>query len=485
MWQTGLEDADTRRQRIAQALDQSAQNHWVRLRQGPLQLKAAPIDQELLLYRVDNGRLLGELTERLSQGAESISDLRRQESQARTQTLLHQLLVAKASDPQGPILQELERLGAQTEPLLISADGIVINGNRRLAAMRELLRRDPNRYRTFLRPLAAVLPADAKRADLEFAEASLQMAPETKLNYGWIERRLKLREHSSNQDQGERWILEAYRINDIRQIQTELAELELAEAFLRYVNKAHQYSSISDCEELFKGLRQQLNSLSRKQAKAWRLIGFALISNRRQMDSSQRLQFPFSEPGHKAMPGLALTRLADTLTPAPRGQHSLSTQPDSQPGQPLLKALRHGLRREDQQQLTDLLLEAIDHAKIIARAGSAPQKLLHSLRHCRKLIHRLNPQAISRAERNALRAELKALSIQAKILTSRPSSAISAQAHQSSPSTNPSSRESKPRPRSNRRHPSAARGSNPLDKFLGKLQQVLKARPRFKARRRR
>lgn len=461
MWQTGLEDAQERRQRIAQALRQSDQSHWVRLRQGPLRLAAAPISQELLIYRVDNGRLLGELTERLSQRAESISDLRRQESQAQTQTLLHELLVTKANDPHGPILQELERLRAQTEPLLISADGIVINGNRRLAAMRELLRRDKERYTAFLQPIAAVLPADTEPADLEFAEASLQMAPETKLSYGWIERRLKLREHISNQDQGEAWILEAYRISDARQIKTELNELELAEDFLTLLNKSHQYSLVSDCEELFKGLAEQLKNLSRRQSKTWRLIGLALINNRHRIEPSQRLQFPFREPANKAIPSLALTRLANTLKP------SSSAKRNQRPGKPLTKALQRELDKGDQKQLTDLLIEAIDHARMIARTGSAPQKLLHALRQCRKLIHRINPQTISDAEQRELRAELKALSIQSKILTNSQSSlgnpTANSRALSASPATNANNTK-------RRRQRPAQRNSRLLDK----LQQLFK-----------
>jgi hypothetical protein len=125
--------------------------------------------------------------------------------------------VEKARDPQGPILQELERLAVQTEPLLMDAEGVVVNGNRRLAAMRWLLAVDAQRYSRFEQPMAAVLPPEVERADLEFIEAALQMAPETKLAYSWLDRRLKLREQREQLGLADAWIVEAFRMDEPEQ----------------------------------------------------------------------------------------------------------------------------------------------------------------------------------------------------------------------------------------------------------------------------
>jgi hypothetical protein len=46
-------------------------------------------------------------------------------------------------------MTELEREARQVEPLLVTAEGLVVNGNRRLAAMRALQLRDPVRYAGF------------------------------------------------------------------------------------------------------------------------------------------------------------------------------------------------------------------------------------------------------------------------------------------------------------------------------------------------
>ena len=127
--------------------------------------------------------------------ARPLSELKGRSETAEVQAILRSLLIEKARDPDGPVYDELEKHRRQTEPLLIQYDGTVLNGNRRLAAMRELLGRDEAHYGRFSTVQVAVLPADLQQNELEFIEAALQMAPDLKLDYSWINRRLKLRQH--------------------------------------------------------------------------------------------------------------------------------------------------------------------------------------------------------------------------------------------------------------------------------------------------
>src|SRR5690606_12464757 len=75
----------------------------------------------------------------------------------------------------------------QREPILISSSGIVVNGNRRLSAMRELLRKaDGSVDERFTNIRCAVLPPDVSRDEIDDIEADLQARPQTKLDYDWI-----------------------------------------------------------------------------------------------------------------------------------------------------------------------------------------------------------------------------------------------------------------------------------------------------------
>ena len=64
-----------------------------------------------------------------------------------------------------PIMIQLQD-EKQREPLLITCRGVIVNGNRRLAAMRELLAREPGKFRHFSHVDCAVLPSNASPDDL-------------------------------------------------------------------------------------------------------------------------------------------------------------------------------------------------------------------------------------------------------------------------------------------------------------------------------
>ncbi len=220
--------ASRRNDMISTAIEKTRlPKHYVRSETGYLALPVITVGNPALSYRADNGRILLEVATYAKAHGRTVDDVKANADDADIQRALHDLLIEKARDARGPIFAELEAHGRQTEPLLISSDGIVVNGNRRLASMRVLLDRDPVRYTAFAEITAAVLPDTITTEAIEFIEAALQMAPDLKLSYSWINRRLKLREHA--QDLPREKITEAYRFDDASEIDRELAELQLAE----------------------------------------------------------------------------------------------------------------------------------------------------------------------------------------------------------------------------------------------------------------
>ena len=88
-----IENPAKRRDRIEKACSGVVPDHWISLRHGPTQLPTVHLDQELLVYRVDNGRLLAALQEQFSQHPAELNRLHQQEAKADTQELLHRLLL--------------------------------------------------------------------------------------------------------------------------------------------------------------------------------------------------------------------------------------------------------------------------------------------------------------------------------------------------------------------------------------------------------
>ena len=81
-------------------------------------------------------------------------------------------------------LKEDLRDRGQQDPAIITAEGVLINGNRRTAALRSLYQKDDWLKARYVQCL--VLPEDAQTDELVDLEAELQIARDFKQGYSWI-----------------------------------------------------------------------------------------------------------------------------------------------------------------------------------------------------------------------------------------------------------------------------------------------------------
>ena len=105
------------------------------------------------------------------------------------QTAQHKILT---SQPEFDELQEDLRRRGQQEPAVITAEGVLINGNRRAAALRSLLDDYGELDGRYIRCL--VLPGDASLEELVLLETELQVAPDFKQQYSWVNECLLIEE---------------------------------------------------------------------------------------------------------------------------------------------------------------------------------------------------------------------------------------------------------------------------------------------------
>ena len=389
---------------IRQAAKQPLGQHWVTLKQGPQQIPIVELDQNLLLYRADNGRLLAELGQRFAGQQDRIKELKLSEESTETQDLLHGLLISKAADPKGPILEELRRLAVQTEPLLADATGVVINGNRRLSAMRLLLTEDESRYKRFLRPQVAVLPKGVSREDLEYLETALQLAPETKLPYGWVERRLKLRHQTRELGLDAAWVKEAYRLGSEQQLKQELAELDLVEAFLTHWHGTScEYPVVAKSETLFEGLCAQLDALKGPTRTLWTTIGLLLIHQRQHLPSTADRLYPFAAPAGAALPLQVLQHLAAELA-------LVESPSQSRLKKTTLRSLQNViLHTQDRLAMATRIQGLIEELQAQHQKDRIPAKILKNLQQSNRLMGKLQAESLSDRERAQLLGEAAAI----------------------------------------------------------------------------
>ena len=141
-----------------------------------LPLVTVPVDYPI--YRLENYRTGDYQLNLVADGkvpAGFFDPSRREDPSA--QQWQHQILVEQSKRGSGetikPIYDELARAAEQTEHLIITHDGVVVNGNRRLAAMRELIGEPGGLFSTFENVLCLVLPESATHKEVRRLEIGL------------------------------------------------------------------------------------------------------------------------------------------------------------------------------------------------------------------------------------------------------------------------------------------------------------------------
>jgi hypothetical protein len=195
------------------------------------------------------------------------------------QRVQHQFLTELAKANRGNIFRELEN-AQQREPLIATRGGVVVNGNRRLAAMRELYASDSKRFERFGSVEIAVLP-EWNEDQIIALETDLQMAEELKLEYGWVHTALALR----NQLNDRMWSLDKasqHWKRDKKDLNALLSQLDLAEDYLAYVGRPSHYERVSNDQQAFQTLQTNLTRAREadpSEIEARKLAVFAVLSN--------------------------------------------------------------------------------------------------------------------------------------------------------------------------------------------------------------
>lgn len=192
----------------------------------------------------------------------------------------HDILVAFAAKGSFSVTPIMEQLHAeeQRQPLLITSDGVVVNGNRRLAAMRELFTQDPVRFSNFAYVDCAVLPASVTPNEIVEIEVRLQMQKETKLPYGWIEESIAIRE-MLNEGMQRAYVAELMKKKP-KEVQTAERALTEVDIYLKeWVHDPENYQQVEDAEQFFNDLAKALDGAEGEMQDTKRRIAWTLLSN--------------------------------------------------------------------------------------------------------------------------------------------------------------------------------------------------------------
>lgn len=188
---------------------------------------------------------------------------------------------------------EKEREKGQQQPLIITDEGVVVNGNRRLCAWRKLLRENEKKYASFKTIDVAVLPNHDPDA-LEDLETDLQLKKDIKAEYKWHAKAKSYIIEKENRNYTNEQLDEKYNYPN-GTVENYIAIYNAAKKYLEYINKQNQWSEVDKAEFAFK----QIVSSSKKcttessfmQGDIFEAVAYSIISSNseKSLESAGRL----------------------------------------------------------------------------------------------------------------------------------------------------------------------------------------------------
>lgn len=236
------------------------------------------VEIDLPKYRLANGRTQAAQETHLAKHPELSSDFFTRDLEAeQPQEVQHNLLwqLVESSN----LLDYFKDIThAQEQPLILSDLGFVVNGNRRLCAIRELFYGNPERYSQYSHIDVIILPHCTAK-DIDELEAYLQIQPDIKQEYTWISKACMLRARQTTYKYTNEQLASLYGISE-KEIRATLNQLMLVDEYLASRNQDKQYGLVEQDEFAFKQLikaHQQLKQAEEKDL--LKSVAFCLIES--------------------------------------------------------------------------------------------------------------------------------------------------------------------------------------------------------------
>lgn len=302
-----------------------------------------------------------------------------------------------------PIFEELQKQ-EQREPIIITTSGVVVNGNRRLAAMRELFTDNPDIFPHFSHANCAVLPGSATPEEIRETEVRLQMQSETKLPYEWINECLAIKELSSSNKSYEYIAsLMNKKERDVKIADQALSEVDM---YLReWVGTPGEYEIVEGGEQYFKELVKGLDKKQGNQLEIRRRFAWALFGHKNLRTRAYDYKFSFNNHTDEIVNSLA-NRLDVDLTPQDKTdtggeddlEISIEDGNETTSFTPLIDLFNDKSKRET---VANELVAACNNFMDIARQGEIGKRALEAIKSANSKLQEVD---FSKADPSTYRA---------------------------------------------------------------------------------
>jgi hypothetical protein len=228
-------------------------------------LESYLIPLDYLLYNHDNRRFNLEIQDYETQIDRKLDPTLKSDAEIIQKLLLKDNLTVVGYNTEAEKLyNDLKLLGEQREVAAITHDGIVVNGNRRMATLERLHKEEPTGKWNEL--WVVRLPEDISEKDLWKIEAGLQLSKEKVADYGPVNNLLMIKEgHKAGLSHSE--IAASMYGWTEKQVGLDLERLTLIDIFLEFFGQPHNYGLIKKFrlhehfEDIQKGLTEKQKKL--------------------------------------------------------------------------------------------------------------------------------------------------------------------------------------------------------------------------------
>lgn len=231
------------------------------------------------VYRMQNGRTRTFQKEYLATHPDVAADLFTLDPESvAAQKAQHTILQKLAEDED--LYKEFSGGTQQTEPIIVTSTGVVVNGNRRLCVWRTLFEKDPSEYKHFDYIEVAVLPEDCDEAEIRALEKRLQIQKTHRAEYKWHTRAAMMKEEREDGAK-DADLAKSYGLASKKDVDIIISALEYAELYLQKIGKRDQWSLVDGDEFAFTTMvkeRQKITDQGKKEL--FETVCFKLIGTK-------------------------------------------------------------------------------------------------------------------------------------------------------------------------------------------------------------
>jgi hypothetical protein len=140
----------------------------------------------------------------------------------------------------------------RAHPMIMTSNGVLVNGNTRMSALRHLYSVDKVTYSMFERIPIAILPDSFTENDFRELELHLQINPDIKKDYSWISEAIDCKERIEEGVKIDE-LVKAYdrKKNDPRNPINLIDQLKVADIYLEYIGLKNDYESLETLQFAF------------------------------------------------------------------------------------------------------------------------------------------------------------------------------------------------------------------------------------------